>query len=297
MTSPALIAVMGPTASGKSDLAEALATELEADIVNADAFQVYRGMDIGTAKPSERSRYHLLDIKEPSESFGVGEFVLLAADIMQKAFDAGQNVVVCGGTGFYVRALIEEFTDLEPAPDPNLRAELEDRLANEGLPVLVAELEKRKPELAKKTDLMNPVRVRRALERCLSDAPPIKFTLPSFRKIKVALSPNAEISFSKITQRTQAMIQNGWVREVEMLLDQGYKSGDPGFRAIGYELIESFIRSGGEEQDLKNQIILETTQYAKRQRTWLRSEPNLITFTDSSEAMDAVISKAKSDEN
>jgi tRNA dimethylallyltransferase len=294
MTKPLLIAVMGPTASGKSALAEQLAEELNAVILNADAFQVYRGMDIGTAKPVNQSRYELLDLKSPNENFGVGEYVVLASERLHEHFQAGRNSIVCGGTGYYVRALIEEFTDLNPAPDPGLRESLEERLKGEGLETLASELVEKAPDQAAKTDLKNPVRVRRALERVYQKGDAIRFTLPPYQKYKVSITPNIENSSVKIAQRTKTMVQNGWIREVEALLDQGYGSGDPGFRAIGYELIEQFILNGGSEVDLTEKIILDTVQYAKRQRTWLRSEPNLNQFSEFSEAYDATMSYATS---
>jgi tRNA dimethylallyltransferase len=292
--SPILLAVMGSTASGKSALAEMLADQWDAVIINADAFQIYQGMDIGTAKPQDQTRYELLDIKAPNEDFGVGEFVLLAAERLRHHFEHGRNVIVCGGTGFYVRALFEEFQDLEPAPDPKLRAELDERIAQEGLQSLVNELLRKAPHLAIKTDLKNPVRVRRSLEKALSPHPPISFSLPPFRKHKFALSLNVENSYVKIIQRTQSMIQNGWVHEVKQLLSQGYRSGDPGFRAIGYELIEQCLLNDGQEQDLIDRIVLDTVQYAKRQRTWLRSEPHLMQYSYFSEAYNAALRIGKS---
>ena len=137
-----LIAVMGPTASGKTGLAEALADELDATLINADAFQIYRGMDIGTAKPKAKSRYALLDIKNPNEGYGVGEWAQSAQAIVQDAWIAAKSVIVVGGTGLYIRALFEEYDGLHPAPDPVLRSELELREQTEGLPALYAELPK-----------------------------------------------------------------------------------------------------------------------------------------------------------
>jgi tRNA dimethylallyltransferase len=284
MKSPFLLAIMGPTASGKSDLAEQIAEQYNAVILNADASQVYVGMDIGTAKPVNRTRYELLDIKQPNEGFGVGEFVVIAADRLEEHFSEGRNVVLCGGTGFYIRALMEEFQDLECAPDPELRRQLDERILSDGLESLAIELTERAPAIALGTDLKNPVRVRRALEKVMAANPPIQFKVPPFRKRKIAITPNIEISSAKIAIRTRTMIQNGWVSEVKHLLDQGYGSGDPGFRAIGYELIESYILNGGTEEYLTERITLDTVQYAKRQRTWLRSEPNLVEFSEFSEA-------------
>src|SRR5471030_1762482 len=109
---------MGPTASGKTEVAEALADQLCAQLVNADAFQIYQGMDVGTAKPLRKADYRLVDIRNPSEGFGVGEFVTLAQEVLSECWEAGKNVVVVGGTGLYMRALFEEYAEMAQAPDP-----------------------------------------------------------------------------------------------------------------------------------------------------------------------------------
>lgn len=278
MDQPTLFAVMGPTACGKSELAERLAEHFDAVLVNADAFQVYRFMNIGTAKPENPDRYHLMNIKNPDEAFGVGEYVQLACRVLEECFIKRQNVVLVGGTGFYIRALLEQYDDLDAEPDPQLRKDLEERLEAEGLLALVKDLLKENPNAAQKIDLKNPVRVRRALEKALSKTPKIKVHLPPFRQIKTGIVPDTDLLSTKIQQRCRTMLQTGWISEVEELLKLGYHSKNPGFRAIGYELIEKFVLNGGSEEELESQISLETVQYAKRQRTWLRSEPRLTVF-------------------
>ena len=123
---PLLIAVMGPTGSGKTPLAEALADELDAQLINSDAFQVYRKLDIGTAKPVSKDRYKLLDLIEPNEPFGLGEWLKLAAAEITRSYEMNQNVILVGGTGLYVRALFEQYSGMSGQPDPGLR-----RLLNE----------------------------------------------------------------------------------------------------------------------------------------------------------------------
>src|SRR5205085_344215 len=115
---------MGPTASGKSSLAEALAEQLDAQLINADAFQVYRGMDIGTGKSSCKERYLLLDLVSPSQQFGLGEWLRLAVVELERLFAEGRSAIVVGGTGLYIRALMEEYAEISSAPDPQLRSEL-----------------------------------------------------------------------------------------------------------------------------------------------------------------------------
>jgi tRNA dimethylallyltransferase len=244
---------------------------------------MYRGMDIGTAKPRDKSRYELLDLKNPDEEFGVGEYVLLAAERLHHHFNNNQNVILCGGTGLYVRALIEEYQDLSPAPSPELRRELSDRPHEE----LVEQLWNQFPEVAEKTDLKNRIRVTRALERCLAPKESIQFSVPAFNKKKIALIPDVENTEQNIQHRTSEMLQNGWVNEVKNLLNDGYRPGNPGFRAIGYNTIVDLLYGDIEEEELVATIEAETRNYAKRQRTWLRSEPSLEVFSHLSAARDA----------
>lgn len=262
---------MGPTASGKSDLAERLATGLDAELINADAFQVYRGLNIGTAKPEQCDRYHLIDIKSPRDNFGVGEFVRLARDLLEKFFQSGRNVIVVGGTGLYVRALFEQYGDLAEAPDPNLRAEISEMDIEE----VRSRLVEIAPDVTREIDMQNPVRVRRALERALGPASRMAMHIPPFTKVKLGIVPNVHITESRIGQRAALMVQNGWTDEVKQLLANGFGPDDPGFRAIGYRAIASHVQGKIELEEAIATTIADTKRYAKRQRSWLRSEPNL----------------------
>lgn len=269
---PLLIAVMGPTASGKTDVAERLAEALDAQLVNADAFQVYRGMDIGTAKPSEPERYRLIDLKNPEESFGVGEYVLAAQQELESLYGEGRHVVVVGGTGLYVRALFEEYDTMGSLPPSDLR----DALSEMELSELVERLKALSPDVAETVDLKNPVRVRRALERILAPSPSISWRLPPFRRIKLAIVPEPGDTDSRIARRVEGMLQREWVQEVRNLRDQGYSPHDPGFRAIGYRTLSRYLDGEVELNEATATTIAETRRYAKRQRSWLRSEPNLV---------------------
>ncbi|RYG22397.1 tRNA (adenosine(37)-N6)-dimethylallyltransferase MiaA [bacterium] len=279
---PLLIAVMGQTASGKTALAEGLAERFDAQLINADAFQTYRGMDIGTAKPAARERYRLLDLKNPSETYGVGEFCVRAAEVLDEVYAAGRSAIVVGGTGQYVRALFEEYRDLMPEPDPRLRESMTRRLREEGLPALVEELRQRDPEMAARTELQNPVRVTRALERLTDKRPPLVFRNPYVRRIKVSTVIQKDDGEARIALRTASMMHNGWVEEVRGLLADGYGPGDPGFRAIGYRTIAAVLDGDLATEEAERAIVQETISYAKRQRTWLRSEPGLHIFVPGS---------------
>jgi tRNA dimethylallyltransferase len=269
---PYLVAVMGPTASGKTELAERLAQDLDAQLFNADAFQVYRGLDVGTAKPLHRERYAFLDLKEPNESFGVGEYVLLAQEALRRLYEQGRNVVVVGGTGLYVRALFEQYSGMGSAPPDELR----EALSSQDLEELVDRLRELAPETADRLDLKNRVRVQRALERMLSPAPSIGWSLPPFCKAKFALVPAPSVTDERVLGRVEWMMQNGWVQEVARIRESGFSYHDPGLRAIGYRTLWRYLdREVGLDEAMAT-TIAETRRYAKRQRTWLRSEPNLI---------------------
>lgn len=271
---------MGPTASGKTALAEALASELDAQLINADAFQIYRGLDIGTAKPSEKDLYRLIDIRDPVEPFGVGEFVALASEVLRELHPQGRSAIVVGGTGLYIRALTQGYTEMRPLPDPALRSELMRREAVHGLPSLYSELARVDPEVAARIDSQNPARVRRALEKALDPHPPIKIELPNFRQRKIAICPNIENCNARIDLRIRLMVQNGWVDEARRLVGEGIPGDAPGLRAIGYRGLMDHVRGVLSLEAAMEGISLETRQYAKRQRTWLRSEPNLWVLED-----------------
>lgn len=272
---PWLVAVMGPTASGKTAFAERLAPELHAQLINADAFQVYRGLDVGTGKPPNKGDYRLLDLKEPWEEFGVGEWVLLASQELQRLFAQGRSAVVVGGTGYYVRALFDEWQDLKPPPPPGLREELEALRQERGLCELVRRLHEADPEAARTVDPRNPARVRRALERALAPSEPIRFELPPFRRLKLALDvPLSELG-ARIDRRAGEMLAGGWPEEVAGLLESGVQANMPGMRAIGYSDVARLVSGEIGQEDALRHIQTKTKQYAKRQRTWLRSEKGL----------------------
>lgn len=272
---PRLIAVMGETASGKSQLAESLATELNGQLVNADAFQVYRGLDIGTSKPLCLEKYELLDLKNPEDSYGLGEWIRLVVPILERCYAANQSVVIVGGTGLYIRALLDGWQDMQDAPDASLREELDAKIEANGVESLFPELERVAPLVAAEVDPRNPVRVRRALEKHLTQTPPIRFTMPDFQIQKLCLDWSVAEIETRVNERVLQMLERGWIAEVRQLLHQGVSPDCPAFRAIGYISIAKFLEGQLSQEELVSEISLRTRQYAKRQRTWLRSEKGL----------------------
>lgn len=262
---------MGPTASGKSAIAEAVADLFGAQLINADAFQMYRGLDVGTAKPRNREAYRLLDVLEPYESFTAGAWVKSCHEVLAESAATGKSAVVVGGTGFYIRALTEAYDQMRGPVDPEVRAALHQR----SLEDLVAELLRSDPGAAGTTDLQNPARVIRAIERTLSAAAEPPPPIPYATVVKVGVTLPTEELDRRILLRTNDMLISGWEQEVRDLLNRGIHADAPGMRAIGYRQIANFLEGKVPEEDLAPEIILKTRHYAKRQRTWLRSEPRL----------------------
>jgi tRNA dimethylallyltransferase len=281
---PFLLAVMGPTASGKSALAEALADQYDAQLINADAFQVYRGMDIGTAKPKNTERYKLIDIKNPDESFGVGEFVRLAQEILQDLWECQRNVIVVGGTGLYVRALMEQYTLMAEQPAPELRAHLNTLTLEE----LVIELQGIDVNESKRIDLKNRVRVQRSVERLRTEKPSVTVELPPFQRLKVAVVKSPAETLERIERRVTDMLHNGWVSEVKGLMEASITVDAPGMRALGYQPLWHHLNGEIPLEEATATTIADTRKYAKRQRTWLRSEPNLVELEPGCEFESAV---------
>lgn len=271
---PNLVAILGPTGCGKSALAESVAGAIDAQLLNADAFQVYRGMDVGTNKPLDKSQYELLDLVDPCEGFGVGQWISRALPILNDLWEKRRNVVVVGGTGLYVRALFEEYQDMNTLPDMKLRQELMNQEESLGLDSLVVRLKSLDPNT--KVDLRNGVRVRRAIEKLENTKENIKIRLPDYKKTKLILKIDPSYLDIRLKERVTMMFDNGWPKEVENLLGTGVPVSAPGFRAIGYQSVAQYLRGELSRLETEETIYLRTRQYAKRQRTWLRSEPNVV---------------------
>jgi len=280
---PFLIAVMGETASGKTDLAEEIAAALGAQLINADTFQSYRGMDIGTAKPENKAAYELVDIKDPEEQFGVGEWTRLAEEKLKALYAENRSAVLVGGSGLNVRALLESYTTMAGAPDPSLRAELNAQLEKEGLEALVEILRQEDPEAAERVDLRNPVRVTRAIERARGPKESISIDLPPYRKVRFAIRRPVEEISARIHERTWHMVRNGWPEEVDALRQAGYGPNAPGFRAHGYRELWRVLENQLGLDEAVESIVSQVRHYAKRQRTWLRTEPDLLVLESNGE--------------
>lgn len=272
----------GPTGSGKSDLALRLAEWWGLEVVSADASMVYRGMDIGTAKPSveERRRvpHHLVDVLEPTQSFSVSEYRLRAEAVLGEVFSRGKSPLLVGGSGYYIRALSEGLFEL-PGPDPRLQAELWRCVEAEGIAPLLAELQAASPQDALRVG-QNPRRIVRAVEILRrTGVPPARFPKlrAKFAYAKLVLWPEWGWLEARLKVRVEQMFAQGLLEEVKALL-QHYPQMPTALQGIGYKEVTAHLRGEYGLERAKLEIFRATRAYARRQYTWFRKEPGDVTY-------------------
>jgi tRNA dimethylallyltransferase len=279
----ALLGIVGPTASGKSDLAMALAARMPSEILVADSRQVYRGMDIGTAKPTAAARaavpHHLLDLVDPDQPFSVAQWVELAREAASAVEARGRQPLVVGGTGLYVSALVDGHDYASQPWAPVVRQRLSDELATDGLEPLASRLSLLDPAAAARTDLRNPRRVVRALERVTAggraSTVPSSVPFPG-RTALVGIDRTRDVLNARIDARAAWMFtEGGLLDEVAGLLAAGYEPDLHPMTGHGYG---EAIRHLAGEWDLERAIEVtarRTRQYAKRQLTWFRRDERI----------------------
>lgn len=271
--------IAGETASGKSDLALAVAEAFGAEIISVDAAAVYRGLDVGSAKPDGTARrrvaHHLLDRCEVWEGYNLGRFLADARAALTAIHAAGRPAVLVGGTGLYARALVEGWLP-PPPPEPALRARIRARLGREGAAALWRELGQRAPELAARLDPNDKARVTRALERLESGTPaggrdPARSLLPQLEGY--VLTVGAETLAARIRGRAHAQFAGGILDETLRALRRGAAPGDPGLGHIGYRAATAHLLGRLTLDEAIERTIVDTRALARRQRTlWRRLE-------------------------
>jgi tRNA dimethylallyltransferase len=277
-----IIAIVGPTASGKTTLSISLAKKYHGEIISADSRQIYRGMDIGTAKSpiSERENvpHHLLDIKDPNEEYTVADYKRDAVAAIEDILRREKLPILVGGTGLYIDTVVENLDIPEIKADPELRAAIEKDIAENGLAAVVKKLVDRDPNAAYVVDPKNPRRVVRALEVAILTGEPFtaqrKKNEPLFTALKIGIDLPSEILRERIDLRIDLMLQDGIVAEVEDLVKK-YGKTCAAFDAIGYREIVDYLDGKISLEQATDVIKHNTWHYAKRQMTWFRKDKNI----------------------
>lgn len=281
-----LVVICGPTAGGKTALALHLAEHFGVEIVSADSRQVYRGMDVGTAKASVEERakvpHHLIDVVNPDEDFTASDFVLQGRAALHDIADRSLLPLVVGGTGFYIDALLRGLVDA-PGADPALRQELTEWELRHGAGSLHSRLQAVDPVMAARLTPLDQVRIIRALEvyyqsgQRLSDLQSQHASVKSpYRVLSIGLALQRELLYDRIDQRVDEMMQDGLLKETEMLLEQGYRPDLKALKTIGYQECVNYLAGYASLQDTINLIQRNSRRYAKRQLTWFRKNNEII---------------------
>jgi len=285
-----VIAIVGPTAVGKSELALHLAQYFSFEIISADSRQVYRYMDIGTSKPSPAERaavpHHVIDVVEPDEDFSLAMYHQLAMEALKVIQQRGKLPLLVGGSGLYVWSLVEGWKIPEVPPDQKLRRQLESRAEQEDSQSLYQELQDIDPVAATKINPSNVRRIIRALEIYYATGqPPSQLQrkeVPGFSTLVIGLTRDRSELYRKIDGRVDKMIQRGLVEEVERLLKKGYSSSLPSMSGIGYKQIGQFLRGEMTLPEAIDKIKYETHRLARHQYAWFRLRDTRIRWFDMS---------------
>lgn len=276
-----VVVIAGPTGSGKSALALQLAEEFAGEIVNADSMQVFRGMDIGTAKPSpeELSRvpHHLIDIVSPSQNFSASDFRREAAAAIADIDRRGKKAIVVGGTGLYIRALLEGLVDSPPG-DESVRQQFSEESGEE----LLRRLAEVDPETAVRLHPNDRVRIVRALEVFAQTGRPISyfraehaFATEDYDSLKIAIKIDRQELYRRLDKRVEGMLAAGLVDEVRRLLDAGVDRQYKAMRSIGYKEICSYLAGEMSLEEATSLIQRDSRRYAKRQLTWFNRDSKI----------------------
>ncbi|GEA83995.1 tRNA (adenosine(37)-N6)-dimethylallyltransferase MiaA [Cellulomonas gelida] len=274
-----VVAVVGPTATGKSDLAVALALALGGEVLNADALQLYRGMDVGTAKMTLAERrgvpHHLLDVLDPREEASVADYQALARATIDDCATRGVRVVAAGGSGLYVRALLDHMEF--PGTDPDVRARLEARVEEHGSRALHDELARLDPIAAEAIGPRNARRIVRALEvieltgrRYSASLPQHVYEVPA---VQIGLDCDRAVLDARVAARTEHMLERGLVAEVERLLEHGL--GRTAARAVGYAETAAMLRGELTSDEARDAITAGTRRLARKQMGWFGRDPRV----------------------
>lgn len=287
---PLVIALMGPTASGKTQLAIDLAKTLNGEVISVDSALVYRGMNIGTAKPTFAERqgvpHHLIDILDPAEAYSTGQFLLLARSLIGEIISRGRLPILVGGTMLYFNALWHGLATL-PVASEAIRQQIDDEAVLKGWPALHIELQMVDPVAADRIHPNDPQRIQRALEVYRISGVPLSTLIAESRQaalpcefIRLILAPHdREWIHRRIENRFRNMLDDGFLDEVRILYSRGdLDTTMPAIRAVGYRQAWAFLEAECSFEEMTERAVIATRQFAKRQMTWLRRETSALWF-------------------
>jgi tRNA dimethylallyltransferase len=293
---PPLIVILGPTAVGKTALSLELCERFNGEVISADSRQIYRRMDIGTAKPAPeemaRAPHHLLDIREPDETLSLAEYQEMAYAAIDDIHRRGRVSFLVGGTALYIAAVVKGLKIPNVAPNPVLRRELEHLAEEEGHETLYARLVELDPATAQKLDGRNVRRVVRALEIVIESGQP-KSELegenpPPYRILQIALDLPRQKLYERIDRRVVQMVESGLIEETALLLEAGYPPNLPALTSLGYQEIGAYLRGEMSLDEAIERIQIETHRFVRHQYSWFRRMHNLHWFDCSQPCQDAI---------
>jgi tRNA dimethylallyltransferase len=293
-----LLAILGPTASGKSTLALEVAERTNGEIVTVDSAQIFVGLDVGTAKPTAddraRAPHHLIDVLPPTAQWTAADFAKAADAVIADVWARGRTPIVCGGTGLWYRALVRGIFEAPPI-DPEVRAKVLTELADRGSKALHAELARVDPDAAARIAPGDPQRIGRALEVYRQTGTPISalqrahgFAEARYRTLAFVLSWPREALWGRIEARTAQMYARGLLDEVSTQLAQGVPPDAPGLKIIGYRDAVRVVRGEIDVEAAREATAIATRQFAKRQRNWFNQEPGVAWIPGDTSAADLV---------
>ncbi|MCS7300641.1 MAG: tRNA (adenosine(37)-N6)-dimethylallyltransferase MiaA [Fimbriimonadales bacterium] len=278
-----IVVILGPTATGKTEVGILLAERWNGEIISADSSAVYRGLDIGSAKPTpeeqRRVRFHLIDVAEPNEVFTAARFRDLALEAIADIQARGKRVFIVGGTGLYLRVLLHGFSLAPPPADPEVRARWRAEVERVGAPALHERLKTIDPVAAARIHPNDAMRITRAFEVYEMTGAPIsqwqRHAQAELPALKIGLTMPRDLLYQRIDQRVDKMIEQGMLQEVQNLLQSGYNPEQPALKGLGYRHLVGYIQGRVGWSEAVRLWKRDTRRFAKRQMTWFRKEPGV----------------------
>ena len=291
-----LVAIVGATATGKTTVGVKLALALNGEVINCDSSLFYRGMDIATSKPSMEEmsgvQHHLMDFLEPDQNFSLAEYLKIARTVVCEVTERGNLPILVGGSGQYFWALVEGWKVPNIEPDLELRAELELRLTNAGVESIAQILCNEAPGAAKETDLRNPRRVIRAIERIRSgwsDSARRKSPTSPFQSLIIGLSVDRAVLHQRIIERLHLMLERGWKSEVDGLLARGFTTKSRSMNGIGYRHMIDHISGKFDLDEAVRLTAVSTNKLVRHQNSWFKTEDPRIHWYNVTKGIDAYV--------